>query len=110
MEGHAREAFPEECCGFLLGHVSEPRRVEEAKRAKNVAVADRTRRYEIDPLELLHADDDARARGLAPVWIYHSHPHPTAAPSAFELSRPSPWSAFVIVRVADGTATEPTAR
>src|SRR5205823_732579 len=83
MEGHAREAFPEECCGFLLGRLSEPRRVEEAKRAKNVAVADRSRRYEIDPLELLHADDDARARGLDLVGIYHSHPNHPAAPSEF---------------------------
>ncbi len=87
MEGHAREAFPEECCGFLLGHVSEPRRVEEAKRAKNVAVADRTRRYEIDPLELLHADDDARTRGLDLVGIYHSHPNHPAAPSEFDGDR-----------------------
>ena len=109
MEGHAREAFPEECCGFLLGHVSEPRRVEEAKRAKNVAVADRTRRYEIDPLELLHADDDARARGLDLVGIYHSHPNHPAAPSEFDRSRASPWYAYVIVGVTDGTAKEITA-
>ena len=109
MEGHAREAFPEECCGFLLGRLSEPRRVEEAKRAKNVAVAERTRRYEIDPLELLHADDDARTRGLDLVGIYHSHPNHPAAPSEFDRSRASLWYAYVIVGVTDGTARMITA-
>src|SRR5206468_3681384 len=80
-----------------------------SERAKNVAVADRTRRYEIDPLELLHADDDARTRGLDLVGIYHSHPNHPAAPSEFDRSRASLWYAYVIVGVTDGTARMITA-
>jgi proteasome lid subunit RPN8/RPN11 len=109
IEEHAREAFPEECCGFLIGHEGEPRRVLEARRAKNVATEDRVRRYVIDPLELLHSDDDARGRGLDVVGIYHSHPNHPAAPSEFDRSRATPWYTYVILKVVDQKPREMTA-
>src|SRR5213596_2799068 len=61
---HAIEAFPEECCGFLLGYVGEPKRVIEARRGKNIATENRASRYIIDPIEMLHVDDDARTKGM----------------------------------------------
>jgi proteasome lid subunit RPN8/RPN11 len=102
MRAHARDAFPEECCGFLIGHADRRRRVLEARRARNVATEDRARRYLVDPLELLHADDDARKRGLDLVGIYHSHPNHPAEPSEFDRSHASPWYSYVIVGVVDG--------
>ena len=108
IKQHARETFPDECCGFLLGTVGEPVRVEKARRAKNIATEDRPRRYEIDPLELLHADDEARTRGLDLVGIYHSHPNHPAAPSEFDRSRASPWYAYLIVEVAEEGTRELT--
>ena len=108
MWKHARETFPEECCGFLLGHGGEPRRIIEAHRTKNVANENRARRYVIDPLELLHADDDARSRGLDLVGIYHSHPNHPAAPSEFDRSRATPWYSYVILGVGDDEGREMT--
>src|SRR5439155_263958 len=82
IQEHAIEAFPEECCGFLLGHVGEPKRVIEARRGKNVATEDRASRYIVDPLEMLHVDDDARTKGMDLIGIYHSHPnHPAPPPT-----------------------------
>ena len=109
MERHARETYPEECCGFLIGRIGEPARVVEARRAKNVATANRPSRYIIDSLELLHADDEVRARGHDVVGIYHSHPDHPAAPSEFDRSRASPWYSYVIVSVVDGEPRETTA-
>jgi proteasome lid subunit RPN8/RPN11 len=109
IEDHARDAYPEEGCGFLIGQMSEPRRVEASRRAQNVAVANRSRRYTIDPLELLHADDDARKRGLDLIGIYHSHPDHPAAPSEFDRSRATSWYSYVIVRVVDRQPKEATA-
>jgi proteasome lid subunit RPN8/RPN11 len=109
IEGHAREAFPEECCGFLIGHEGEPRRVLEARRAKNMATEDRVRRYVIDPLELLHTDGEARGRGLDVVGIYHSHPNHPAAPSEFDRSRATPWYTYVILSIVDRKPREMTA-
>lgn len=101
IEDHAREAFPEECCGFLIGHLSERKRVVEARRGKNVAPENRARRYVVDPLELLHADDEARAGGLDLVGIYHSHPGHPAVPSEFDRSHATPWYSYVIVSIED---------
>jgi len=83
--------------------------VLEARRAKNVATEDRVRRYVIDPLELLHADDEARGRGLDVVGIYHSHPNHPAAPSEFDRSRATPWYTYVILSIVDRKPREMTA-
>jgi proteasome lid subunit RPN8/RPN11 len=99
IEDHARDAFPEECCGFLIGHLNKRKRVIEARRAKNVAPENRGRRYVVDPLELLHADDDARAKRLDLLGIYHSHPDHPAVPSEFDRSHATPWYSYVILRI-----------
>lgn len=109
IEDHAREAFPEECCGFLIGHSEEPRRAIESRRAKNVASENRTRRYEIDPLELLRADDAARAMLCDLIGIYHSHPNHPAVPSEFDRSRATSWFSYVILSVVDRLPKDLTA-
>jgi len=101
IEDHARDAFPEECCGFLLGHLGERKGVNEAHRAKNVAPEDRAHRYVIDPLELLRVDDEARTTGLDLVGIYHSHPDHPAVPSEFDRSRATPWYSYLIVSIVE---------
>ena len=102
IQDHAREAYPEECCGFLIGHASAPRRVLESRRARNVATENRSRRYTIDPLELLRVDDDVRKESLDLIGIYHSHPDHPAAPSEYDRSRAASWLSYVIVSVVDG--------
>jgi proteasome lid subunit RPN8/RPN11 len=99
IEDHAREAYPEECCGFLLGHVGEPGRVQRSQRARNVATENRKRRYVIDPLELLHADEKARKEGLDLIGVYHSHPDHPAAPSEYDRSRAGTWFSYVILSI-----------
>lgn len=73
---HAREAAPAECCGVLLGVAD---RVVEAVRTRNLA--DRSTRFEIDPLDHIRARKRGRARGLEVIGFYHSHPHSAAEPS-----------------------------
>ena len=109
IEDHARDAYPEEGCGFLLGRMSEPRRAVESRRARNIATEDRSRRYTIDPLELLRADDDARKKRLDLIGIYHSHPDHPAAPSEYDRSRAAGWLSYVIVSVVDREPKEVTA-
>ena len=109
IEDHARDAYPEEGCGFLFGRMSEPRRAVESRRARNVATEDRSRRYTIDLLELLRADDDARKKRLDLIGIYHSHPDHPAAPSEFDRSRATSWYSYVIVSVVDRQPKETTA-
>ena len=109
IEDHARETYPEECCGFLIGDATEPRRVVESRRATNAAEEERGRRYTIDPLELLRADDAARQSELDLIGIYHSHPDHPAAPSEFDRSRAAGWYTYVILNVENGDPKDLTA-
>ena len=109
IEDHARETYPEECCGFLIGDATEPRRVVESRRATNAAEEERGRRYTIDPLELLRADDAARQSELDLIGIYHSHPDHDAAPSEFDRSRAAGWYTYVILNVENGDPKDLTA-
>ena len=109
IEDHSRATYPEECCGFLLGRATEPREVVASRRAKNVSTENRARRYVIDPLELLHTDDEARTKGLDLIGIYHSHPNQPAAPSEFDRSHAASWYSYLILRIVDGEPADLTA-
>jgi proteasome lid subunit RPN8/RPN11 len=74
---HARRAAPHECCGLLIG---DERRIAEAQPVENRA-ADASRRYEIDPRDLLAAMKRLRGTRQAVIGAYHSHPLSSATPS-----------------------------
>jgi len=105
LKAHAREAHPDECCGFLLGRGTDsgpdsgpgvaPR---EARRAVNRDGAGRTR-FAIAPEDVFAAHRLAAARGLAVVGFYHSHPLGEARPSARDFALA--WPGYVYVIVAD---------
>lgn len=99
---HARSTYPEECCGFLLGLDGEVRRIQRALPAQNVNQASRTNRYNIDPKDLIRADEDARRANLYLVGIYHSHPDAPAQPSQFDLEHAWPWYTYLVLSVQNG--------
>ena len=77
---HARECYPEECCGLLTGADPElPARVVRCSNVQSTRVArgesdlDARRAYFIDEQELLNALRGAEQRGERLVVIYHSH-------------------------------------
>jgi proteasome lid subunit RPN8/RPN11 len=108
MVAHAREAAPEECCGILFGDRST---VTRSCRVPNVH-DEPTRRYTMDPLELVHADREAEARGEEFVAFYHSHPHSVGYPSETDVDNAveSEWvdPFYVVVSLAD--KAKPTIR
>jgi proteasome lid subunit RPN8/RPN11 len=84
VKKHAREAFPEECCGFILYDVEND--VEVVRRITNVA----SERHEADPelyprdgkdgyvmheRELLAVTKEIEAQDFELRCIYHSHPN-----------------------------------
>ena len=101
IEAHARETFPEECCGFLLGPPAEPRKVAGLRRATNVAETNRERRYLIDPREILTVEKEVRGSGQEVLGFYHSHPNHPAEPSEFDRSHAWPWYSYVILSIVD---------
>jgi proteasome lid subunit RPN8/RPN11 len=99
---HAKSTYPEECCGFLLGVDSGIRRINRVLPAKNANQNSRRNRYNIDPKELIRADEEARRLRLELIGIYHSHPDAPAQPSSFDLEHAWPWYIYVVLSVPKG--------
>jgi len=77
---HARECYPEECCGLLLGtdregplHVIRCANVQSQRVARGESNLDATRAFWIDEQELLNALRSAESSGQKLLVIYHSH-------------------------------------
>ena len=81
MIEHAKQKYPQEACGLLVGHDSAERFI-----AMDNALASSTA-YEIDPAQLISVLRDLRSEGERLVAIYHSHPRGPARPSATDIER-----------------------
>ena len=106
LRAHGEEAFPDECCGALLGqHIAGGWQVESLVRAANIRAESRRDRYEIAPAELVKIAREARSRGLEIAGFYHSHPGQPARWSAMDLEE-AHWlgCVYVITEVAKGKA------
>ena len=101
---HAERTYPNECCGAMLGHVQNDRKlVTEAVPLENAYAGEQGERYELLPDDLLKADDEARKRGLDLIGIFHSHPDCDAYFSETDLKNSCPWYSFVVLSIVRGT-------
>jgi proteasome lid subunit RPN8/RPN11 len=85
LRTHGEEAYPNECCGVLLGknilgegiEAGPTNHVQQIVRAGNTRTDSAHNRYNIAPQELVKIQRQARGLGLDIVGFYHSHPdHP----------------------------------
>jgi proteasome lid subunit RPN8/RPN11 len=100
----ARAAYPEECCGLLVG-VVEGRavRVTRVEAAKNVARPSRRDRFEIDPRRQFALLRTLRGTPERIVGHYHSHPDAEPVPSVVDRDSVfDPTLVWVIVAVDGG--------
>jgi proteasome lid subunit RPN8/RPN11 len=130
---HAERAYPEECCGLLLGKLNRTdagaqilievwqtenrwqagQANEEGlapgfadKNSPNEEDLTKSRRYWIDPRDMLKAQRYGRDRQLDIIGIYHSHPDHAALPSECDRVFAWPQYAYVIVSVHQGAAQD----
>ncbi len=98
---HAKEGFPLEVCG-ILGGTGES--VSVIYRMTNTDASNE--HFMMDPREQFSVVKDLRARGLAMLAIYHSHPETPARPSEEDIRLAlTPEVSYLIVSLAD--ADEP---
>lgn len=103
MVEHARETYPLECCGVMLGEVDGgAKTVRLALRLENAFKGAQNTRYEVRPEDLLAAEREARSRNLDLVGIYHSHPDCGAYFSETDLKNSCPWYSFVVISIRGG--------
>jgi proteasome lid subunit RPN8/RPN11 len=107
VRAEAERAYPDECCGLLLG------RHDTLLRAEPIANGEEpTRRraaYLLSPGAFRRAEAQARAEGLDVVGVFHSHPDHPARPSPTDLEAAWPGWVYVIVPVEQGRAGTPLA-
>ena len=81
----AEQAYPEECCGLLLGNNDDKEfQVTGALVLKNVS-AEPEKGFEFDPREQLAAYRSAQAVDVEVIGHYHSHPNARCGPSPTDL-------------------------
>jgi len=102
QEGAA--AYPDECCGVLIGRDIDGRRIVEKLRAlsNSFEPGERFHRFRLDPLELARAEKEAGESGKLVLGFYHSHPDHPARPSEYDRAHAWPFYSYVIVAIEKG--------
>jgi proteasome lid subunit RPN8/RPN11 len=104
IRSHAAAAYPDECCGALIGRGdgNGAVRVLEALALPNTTEEGARRRFLVRPADYRAAEARARDAGADLVGFYHSHPDHPARPSGYDLDHAWPNLSYVIVSVAGG--------
>jgi len=103
MLAHAIAAYPQECCGTMLGlHEAGIKRVTRAITLENTSQGPRASRYEVKPEDLIEVERLARREGVALIGIYHSHPDCEAYFSETDLRNSCPWYSFLVLSIRGG--------
>lgn len=105
ITGHAKESYPEECCGVLVGKPAAETTITKAFRVDNLNKERSQDRYEIDPDALFKIDRKVRGEGFDILGFYHSHPDHPDTPSEFDRERGQAEYSYVIVGVQGGSET-----
>lgn len=108
IHSHAESVYPHECCGALLGKLTDGARVVHAViPATNVSGEFVSSRYSIAPRELIAIQKRAREESLDIIGFYHSHPDHPADWSETDLNE-AHWFAcsYLIVSVRKGKSAE----
>lgn len=112
---HAREDFPNECCGLLAGRAGQVLRVLRGRNADESPYT-----YRLDDRQLFQFHKEMDQAGLDLVGIYHSHTASDAVPSRTDIARAFyPEALYIIIslqdrnrpvvrgfRISDGTVIE----
>jgi proteasome lid subunit RPN8/RPN11 len=117
IEQHARETYPEECCGLLSGdghgrfrclHKCRNEMTALHDAAPSTYPCDGRSAFHMNPLEYARVEEEAHARGERITAVYHSHVGARAYFSAVDLAVatrpdfPFPDADHIVVAVVDG--------
>ena len=108
IEAEGVSAYPNECCGILIGRdvvegESKRRIVDRLEPGRNAfEAAEQYHRFSIDPAQQLKAEKSAEKEGKAVLGYYHSHPDHPARPSEYDRQHAWPFYSYVIVAIAEG--------
>ena len=100
IHDHAKETYPEECAGVIVGmDTGEMKVVVDVWRAENTHEEERSRRFLIEPLQIKRFEEQAQERDLDILGFYHSHPDHPAKPSEYDRDHAWPYYSYIIASV-----------
>ena len=79
--------------------------IEKITLVKNSKPGDKSRRFEIAPLDYLRAEQYADDSGLTLLGVYHSHPKHPAIPSELDRMAAQPWFSYLIISTLEDRST-----
>lgn len=100
LERWAHAGYPYETCGLMIGErINGSVIINRVVQTKNLNRERAHDRYEVDPLDFLAADTEARANRLEVLGVWHSHPDHPSRPS--ETDRAAAWAdwSYIILSV-----------
>jgi proteasome lid subunit RPN8/RPN11 len=105
IEAEGAKAYPNECCGIMIGRDEGGKRIVERLEpvANEFEEGERYHRFSITPADLMRAEKSAGAKLV--LGFYHSHPDHPARPSEYDREHAWPFYSYVIVAI---TKREPT--
>ena len=98
IKNHGKEAYPEECCGAMLGELessaSSSGQIKFTKRIVRIEnnwgnneAGSRHRRFAITAKDYQELEETAKKAQLVLLGFYHTHPDHPAKPSALKYNR-----------------------
>lgn len=106
IEEEGVRAFPNECCGVLIGRDERgadgsTRRIVERLQVltNSFEKEEQFHRFRLDPLEYIQVEKAAGAEGKLLLGFYHSHPDHPARPSEYDRVHAWPFYSYVIVSI-----------
>jgi proteasome lid subunit RPN8/RPN11 len=110
IRGEGARAYPNECCGAIIGKDEGENRVVHSLRplANSFEPGEQFHRFRLDPLELAQVEKEAGGRGMLVLGFYHSHPDHPARPSEYDRQHAWPFYSYVIIAIEKGKAAAMT--
>src|SRR5947209_20504548 len=115
IEVEGVRAFPNECCGVLIGRDERradgaPCRIVEHLQSltNSFEKQEQHHRFRLDPLEYIQVEKAAGDEGKLVLGFYHSHPDHPARPSEYDRVHAWPFYSYVIVSIMDRRPTDMT--
>jgi thiosulfate/3-mercaptopyruvate sulfurtransferase len=106
IEKEGVAAFPNECCGVMIGRDivagGQTRRLVDRLEplANDFETGERFHRFSIRPQDLIAAEKSAGKDGKLVLGFYHSHPNAPARPSEYDRVHAWPFYSYLIVSIA----------